>query len=477
MSEFKVDRRTFLQMLGAAGATGAVATVRFPADMTAIAREANENRPSELWGRPFWVKAVPEVTLGMGEMTGDYQRWNPARDQFHSWSSYVGEAEAGRVSELGAKNEATWMKEGKPGFSLRDIALSNGANLVNMSNGPYGGADVGLQSWQPQPWTMGLREKAQALGVTYDVTPEEAARDVKAAARLYGSAITGITTLDTRLVYEFNGRGQAIFFEDVEAPFTDEEKCVIPSRFNRVVAIASRMSPEAFYRSPSQIGSAAADLGYSSMTWTSGMVAEFIRSLGYHAVPLKNDFCSTVAFGVLAGLGELGRTNRLVTPEYGPMVRLSVVLTDMPLALDGPIDAGIAEFCTRCKKCAESCPSGALSFEDNPSFDVPQGYEWVNAGHKAWWPDQTKCYSYWGEITTGCGICHAVCPWGKKDKAWLHDLSKTTAAATPMFDSFMRRMDDAFGYGLKNSDDEQKLWWELDLPEYGLDTTQAHKRI
>lgn len=42
---------------------------------------------------------------------------------------------------------------------------------------------------------------------------------------------------------------------------------------------------------------------------------------------------------VMAGLGELSRLNRLITPEFGPMVRVFTLLTDLPVALDKPIDA------------------------------------------------------------------------------------------------------------------------------------------
>ena len=48
----------------------------------------------------------------------------------------------------------------------------------------------------------------------------------------------------------------------------------------------------------------------------------------------------------------------------------------MPLATDRPVRFGILEFCRVCKRCAESCPSEALSFKDDPDFEV-QG-EWNN---------------------------------------------------------------------------------------------------
>jgi len=476
----QLSRREFLKTLGLFGGVTAFnfsVLQKNEAELAEIVKAANESRPAALYGRPFWVKQVSEVPLGMGVMTEEYKRFNPVKTQFGSFAKYVGEEKANELRALNGKNTAEWMKEGRPGYNLRDRAFANASNLLNMVSGPFGGDNVGIQSWQPMPWTMGLRKQAAELGVKYDVPPEIAARDVKAAARHFGSAITGITVIDKRLINSHHSSGREIVFEDAEQPYSDEEKFVIPNSFKYAITLASRMPVEAHLRTPSAISSGATRLGYSEMAWVSGNLAEFIRGLGYHAIPMKNDFCSTVAFGVLSGVGELGRTNRLVTPEYGTLVRLSVVLTDLPLAVDSPIDAGISQFCVRCKKCAEACPSGALSMEDEPTFDVPEGYEWVNPGHKAWWPDQRKCYSYWQEITTGCGTCFSVCPWSKKDKAWLHDMVKITAATTPAFDSFFRTMDDAFGFEVKNSDQEQDAWWELDLPEYGIDTTQGHRSV
>ena len=66
------------------------------------------------------------------------------------------------------------------------------------------------------------------------------------------------------------------------------------------------------------------------------------------------------------------------------------------------------------------------------------------------------------------GICFAVCPFAKKDKAWVHEWVKAGASSAPFLDGFFRSMDDAFGYGaMKDNED----WWNLDLPEYGCDST------
>ena len=176
------------------------------------------------------------------------------------------------------------------------------------------------------------------------------------------------------------------------------------------------------------------------------------------------------AFAVMAGLGELSRLNRVVTPEFGPMVRVFKMLTNLPVATDKPINAGIMEFCRHCKKCAEACPSGALSFDDEPSWETKG--PWNNPGHKAYFEDSVKCMTYWKDVGTNCGVCFAVCPFAKEDKAWIHDWVKATVSTAPVMDGFVRSMDDAFGYGAQKSPEE---WWNLDLPEYDRDTYRPVK--
>jgi reductive dehalogenase len=140
-------------------------------------------------------------------------------------------------------------------------------------------------------------------------------------------------------------------------------------------------------------------------------LAEFIRGLGYQAIPSVNDTAQSVPFAMEAGLGELSRLNKLVTLEFGAAVRLCKVFTDLPMECDQPVDFGLAAFCRMCKKCAEACPSRALSFDDDPSYKV-RG-PWNNPGHKAWFEDSYRCLQYWQKVGNGCGICIASCPYTK----------------------------------------------------------------
>jgi len=62
---------------------------------------------------------------------------------------------------------------------------------------------------------------------------------------------------------------------------------------------------------------------------------------------------------VAAGLGEFGFHSCLLTPEYGPRVRLCSVITDAPLTPD-EMYLG-SRLCTDCYKCVDACPTNAIS--------------------------------------------------------------------------------------------------------------------
>jgi len=351
-----------------------------------------------------------------------------------------------------------YYKENRPGYRLEDRALADASWVISR----LGGLNRGTRSWDRKF----IRTPEERGTDKYKGTPEEAARLIKAAARYFGAATTGIAVLDRRHINS-EERGKKIVFEKVDGPYGNEDKLVIPDKCQYAIAGSILMPIDNIQCSPTAISSAGSAMGYSRAEFLVAGLAEFVRGLGYTAIPSVNDLGSSVAIALDAGLGELGRTNRLISPEYGAMVRLAKVLTDLPLATDKPIDFGLQEFCKVCKRCAEACPSGCLSFKDEPDFEVLG--PWNNPGHQAWFEDAPKCLAYWRESTSGCSICIAVCPWSKKEKTMIHEMIKATSAKMPFLDGFFTSMDETFGYGRQKGADK---WWKLNLPEYGIDTTQ-----
>lgn len=299
---------------------------------------------------------------------------------------------------------------------------------------------------------------------------------VRTAARHLGAATVGFVELDDntrKLIYSVDPDGHQIEFTDDPVASETETHRYIPNSCKYVIVYTVQMSEEAMKRSPTMTASQTTTGAYSRGTQINAGLQDFMRALGYQCLGESslNALGIAPAFGVLAGLGEMSRMNRMITPEFGPMVRVFKVITDLPLATDKPIDAGIMEFCKSCKKCAEACPSGALSFENEPFWETKGG--WNNAGHKAWFEDAVKCRTYWvQEAATNCGICFGVCPFSKKDKAWIHEWVKAGTSAAPFLASFFRSMDDAFGYGVQKSGED---WWNTDQPELGIDSTVVVK--
>lgn len=96
-------------------------------------------------------------------------------------------------------------------------------------------------------------------------------------------------------------------------------------------------------------------------------LAHLLASHGYKTLPLpaggqkvgagRYAFFSHRHAAVLAGLGEIGLNNLLLTPQYGPRVRLNSVITRAPLVpdplLEEPVCRGEEE-CGRCLR-AKSC--------------------------------------------------------------------------------------------------------------------------
>jgi reductive dehalogenase len=428
------------------------AAARAGAPLSGAAFIAKRARVSgRMYKRGWWVKSVAGPTLA--EKNADFQRFS-GDDMFALYprlkTAHDGEGsfEAG----LAATQERTVqrIRQDVPGFSLRDLQLGEGAWTLMRSTRP----GEGLLSWT----RVTVRTPAE-LGVEpYAAPPQQAADTVKAAARLYGAALAGIAPMDESYV-NLREQGRPIVFEDVDVPGVTEEKFVIPRKMKWVVALAIPMDLELLAQAPSAVADTASGLGYSHSAFVVASLAEFIRGLGYQAIPSVNDTAQSVPFAMDAGLGELSRMNKLVTPEFGPAVRLCKVFTDLPMSFDQPVDFGVVEFCKRCKKCAEACPPAALSFDAEPSFKILG--DWNNPGHKAWFEDSYRCFAYWQASGTACAVCLAVCPFTKAAHAWVRQVVKATVSLTPATDGLFRAIDDAAECETRR---DPERWWIEDPP-------------
>ena len=141
------------------------------------------------------------------------------------------------------------------------------------------------------------------------------------------------------------------------------------------------------------------------LKWLQSYEAELIGRAVTDSAPVLEK-----ALAVKAGLGWQGKHSCLITKDIGSWVFIGELFLSH-LIPQLPEPAVLPDYCGRCRRCIEACPTDAI---------LPHSVV-----------DANKCISYWtieskveqfpAEITEnlngwlfGCDICQDVCPWNLK---------------------------------------------------------------
>ena len=281
------------------------------------------------------------------------------------------------------------ISEDKPGYTRVDYALAEATWTVH---------DVWTDSFNWErlerpggPSLMGTRWYRERHPV-----PDRALMtgQLKRAARFFGADLVGVAELN-----------ELWLFANKRSDLTPIE---FPEEVKYAVVMAVAMDELGIATSPQGPAAAATGLAYSRMAFIASSLAEFVRNLGYTAIPDGNDGSLSIPLAIDAGLGQLGRHGLLITPEYGPRVRLCKVFTDLPLETDSPVDFGVTDFCRGCTLCAEACEADAIPRDREPSWEP--ACRSSSPGALKWYVDGEKCYEYWCDNGIDCSTCVSVCP-------------------------------------------------------------------
>jgi reductive dehalogenase len=289
---------------------------------------------------------------------------------------------------------------------------------------------------------------------------EEATLAIRSAARALKATRCGFTRTDPRWDFEP--------LYDLENDRTMSWEDDFPFKPKTVIVMLTEMDYEGIATSPAWTSSVPAGEEYVMGDKCAGQMAKFLRGLGYQAVGSNNDLGMNVPYAVAAGLGEAGRNGSLIAPKIGPRHRICKVYTDFEFVnYDKPRSFGVASFCKECMRCADSCPSEAISKEKLPTWgpeyegaDIPH-YTYPNrAGILKYHNDSKKCLKFWIENDGGCQNCIAACPYNKPE-FWHHRLVDATNVVVPgPVHAFMREMDIIFGYGTTFDQKRATTFWK-----------------
>ncbi len=148
------------------------------------------------------------------------------------------------------------------------------------------------------------------------------------------------------------------------------------------------------------------------------LCSTYISDKGFHAYAQTVN--KTKEFGIFrtvmphktvaihSGLGWIGKSALLVTPQYGTAIRLTSVLTDAPLRVDKPSEKSL---CGGCMKCHDACPANAISGDLwYPDTDRDNFFDAMACRKKA----REIAAATLNEKITLCGKCIEICPYTQK---------------------------------------------------------------
>ncbi len=148
-----------------------------------------------------------------------------------------------------------------------------------------------------------------------------------------------------------------------------------------------------------------ANYNYNLLDFIAVQTARYIEEMGYDAYPAQarvtNREKDTGVFShkpaaVWAGLGQVGKSSLVITPEFGPRQRLVSVITDAPLkCFDGPLPPNGA-ICGGCKMCIEACPKQAIAYDETTRVTRV---------------DKVRCREAMNTFPQ-CALCQGICPFG-----------------------------------------------------------------
>lgn len=438
------SRRNFLKLsaVSAAGAAGA-ATM----GVAGIAKAAGGDKVSQKSFSLF--RREHDRIEDINEISPDFKRMDQKNMVFArvGWDPKIQHV---LKPMLGKKLgfTANPMEGNRPGFGQLEHALAAAANAGHDAGTDFSalgqrGGGV-MNNWETHTTKINPHKHSFKNG-------EDANRFVVRAAKFLGASDAGIAPYDERWTYSHWYDPTPMIHKTGDPT---HEKAEFPFEVKSVISVVSEMDYEACM-ALGGLNDAAVMKGYSEMAEVTHKIAVFLNQLGYKAIPAGNDTGLSIPIAVQAGMGELSRMGTLINEKYGSRVRLSKVYTDLEMTPNAPVTFGVHEFCKKCKKCADSCPSNSISLETEPTWEPKTGSISSHPGVKKWFQNNETCLAQWEKFGIGCGICFTVCPYNKLD-TWVHDVAKL-AVGIPIGRDIARQLDDMFGYGAKPEHTE--LFW------------------
>lgn len=116
-----------------------------------------------------------------------------------------------------------------------------------------------------------------------------------------------------------------------------------------------------------------------------------------------------------AGIGWVGKNGVVISKKFGSWFFIGIVITTAEIEPDSPHK----NFCGKCRKCIDACPTGAIYEPRLVDSRKCISYQTIEVKQDMQIPDEiTKNLNGW---LFGCDICQEVCPWNRKNQKAILD--------------------------------------------------------
>jgi epoxyqueuosine reductase len=182
--------------------------------------------------------------------------------------------------------------------------------------------------------------------------------------------------------------------------------------FDNLIVIIQEMDKDRIRMAPSAKTFKMIHQTYASLGVISSELTAYLRDEGFaaQAGSALNGMSVYPILAQNAGLGWIGKHGLLITPEFGPRQRITVIYTgieNLPFSDGRKGHSWVRDYCEKCNACAIKCPSKAI-------LEVPSENTPYNTSHI----DAEKCFPEFYD-NYACTVCIKVCPFSKKN---YHDL-------------------------------------------------------
>lgn len=217
------------------------------------------------------------------------------------------------------------------------------------------------------------------------------------------------TTIDEKLMTELRsyisstGVG-SIGFTKIPEDYIFQQKGI---QYRNAIILTMEMDKKKMETAPSFVSMKEVFRTYHDLGVASIKISRYLRNKGFgtQAIHPLGGMIELVPSAIQANIGWVGHQGLIISPEFGPRMRLAAVLTSIENLPFTTVDTNpyswVEEWCKTCRACERACPGNAIL--ENYSKEQNDHRHYIEI---------KKCFPHFIE-ENGCSICIKVCPFSK----------------------------------------------------------------